>query len=198
MRILLFSDVHHDLDAARRLVETARTVDVVIGAGDFAVKHEHLEETIDTLSAMDRPALLVPGNNETEDALRSACEAWPAAQVLHGSGAEIDGRSFFGLGGGIPPTPFDWSYDLEEDDARGMLVTCPPGAVLILHSPPQGELDGVDGRHAGSVAAREAIERCQPPLAVCGHIHDCWGEESRIGSTRLVNPGPQGQVVELP
>ena len=46
--------------------------DVVIGAGDFASVHEGLEETIDALAAIETPTVLVPGNNETVDALRDA------------------------------------------------------------------------------------------------------------------------------
>ena len=58
--------------------------DVVIGAGDFASVHEGLEETIDALAAIETPTVLVPGNNETEDALREAAAGWSAATVLHG------------------------------------------------------------------------------------------------------------------
>ena len=68
---------------------------------------------------IDKPTLLVPGNNETEDALRAACDGWEAATVLHGEGTELDGASFFGLGGGVPVTPWPWSFDLTEDEAEG-------------------------------------------------------------------------------
>ena len=50
----------------------ARDSDVVIGAGDFASVHEGLEETIAALAAIETPTILIPGNNETEDALRAA------------------------------------------------------------------------------------------------------------------------------
>ena len=29
-------------------------------------------------------------------------------------------------------------------------------------------------------------------LAVCGHIHECWGERSKIGATEIANLGPEG------
>ncbi|MHC5114384.1 MAG: metallophosphoesterase family protein [Planctomycetota bacterium] len=198
MKLLLFSDVHRDLDAARRLVEKARDVDVVIGAGDFAVVHEGLEETIAVLAAIDRPAVLVPGNGETDQALADACAAWPSATVCHGAGTEIDGRAFFGLGGGIPPTPWSWSFDVTENDARAALAGCPAGAVLVLHSPPRGHVDVADDRHLGSEAILEAIHDKAPALAVCGHIHACWEQEATIGDTRVINAGPRGVVVEIP
>src|SRR3954447_4994293 len=103
----------------------AADADVVIGAGDFASMHEGLEETIDALSGIETPTVLVPGNNETADALREAAAGWSAATVLHGEGRTIHGAEFFGLGAGIPVTPWDWSFDLEDEVATEMLASCP-------------------------------------------------------------------------
>ena len=119
MRILAFSDLHRDLDQAARLVELSADADVVIGAGDFASVHEGLGEAIDALAAIEAPTLLVPGNNETEEALRDAAADWKSATVLHGEGTEIDGVEFFGLGAGVPVTPWDWSFDLSDPEASG-------------------------------------------------------------------------------
>ena len=90
MRLLAFSDLHRDLGQAGELVERSAQADVVVGAGDFASIHNGLEETIDALASIECPAVLVPGNNETEAALRSASEGWSSATVLHGEGTEIE------------------------------------------------------------------------------------------------------------
>ncbi len=198
MKLLAFSDLHRDLGQAERLVERSSEADVVIAAGDFASVHEGLDEAIGALSAISVPTVVVPGNNETEDALRSACEGWDAATVLHGQSTEIDGMQFFGLGAGIPVTPWDWSFDLDEDQAAERLAGCPEGAVLVVHSPPKGHCDQSSaGDHLGSTAILEAIEVKQPQLAVCGHIHESWGAESEIGPTRVLNLGPSGTAIEL-
>ena len=193
MRLLAFSDLHRDLDGAARLVERSADADVVIAAGDFANQHKGLEETIEALKLISTPTILVPGNNETEDALRAACEGWEAATVLHGGAAEFSGTTFFGLGGGTPITPWDWSYDLSEDEARDKLTALPDGAVLITHSPPQGHVD----EGLGSEAILEAIDARTPPVAVCGHIHSQWGNESTAGSTRILNLGPTGTYIDV-
>jgi len=193
VRLLAFSDVHRNLERAGSLVERSADAEMVIGAGDFASVHRGLEETIAALAEIERPTLLVPGNNETDDALREACRDWPAATVLHGEGAELDGMQFFGLGAGVPVTPWDWSFDLTEEQAEERLAGCPEGAVLVLHSPPQGHVDA----GLGSLAILRAIEAKRPPLAVCGHIHQCWGQESRLGRTRVVNLGPDGTLLEV-
>ena len=198
MKLLAFSDLHRDLGQAARLVEMSAEADVVIGAGDFASVHEGLEETIAALAAIATPTVLVPGNNETVDALRDAVRSWAAATVLHGEGTTIDGVEFFGLGAGIPVTPWDWSFDLDDEEASGDARPLPEGAVLVLHSPPRGHCDAsADGTHFGSPALLRAIEEKRPRLAVCGHIHESWGCESEIGATPLYNLGPTGTWIEI-
>lgn len=199
MKLLAFSDLHTDLDGAASLVERSSEADVVIGAGDFASMHERLEETIAALSEIEVPTILVPGNNETMDALERAVDAadWDA-QVLHGSGTTVGGVSFYGLGAGVPTTPWDWSFDLTEDEAESMLADCPGDGVLIVHSPPSGHCDqSSSGDHLGSSAILAAIEASQPALAVCGHIHEAWGQRSQIGETTVANLGPGGAEFEV-
>jgi Icc-related predicted phosphoesterase len=198
MKILAFSDLHRDLEQAARLVEMADEADVVIGAGDFASVHEGLPETIGALATIETPTVLVPGNNETVDALRDAVDGWGAATVLHGEGATIEGAEFYGLGAGIPVTPWDWSFDLDDEAAAEMLAACPEGAVLVLHSPPRDHCDSAGGGgNFGSPALLRAIEEKRPRLAVCGHIHESWGCESTIGPTPVRNLGPKGTWIDL-
>jgi Icc-related predicted phosphoesterase len=198
VKLLAFSDLHCDLGQAAALVAMSAEADAVIGAGDFASVHEGLEETIAALAAIEAPTVLVPGNNETEDALRAAAESWSAATVLHGGGANIDGVEFFGLGAGVPVTPWSWSFDLDDEAAAAMLAPCPQGAVLVLHSPPKGHCDSAgEGMHFGSPALLAAIEEKRPRLAVCGHIHESWGCESLVGETPVRNLGPSGAWIEI-
>jgi Icc-related predicted phosphoesterase len=198
VKLLAFSDLHRDLGQAAKLVEMSADADVVIGAGDFASVHEGLSETIAALSAIETPTVLVPGNNETDEALREAAAGWSAATVLHGEGTAIDGIEFYGLGAGIPVTPWDWSFDLDDEAAAAQLTRCPEGAILVLHSPPQGYCDSAgSGDHFGSPALLAAIEEKRPRLAVCGHIHESWGCESTIGETPVRNLGPKGTWLEV-
>jgi Icc-related predicted phosphoesterase len=198
MRVLAFSDLHVDLAQAERLVAAGGDADVVLGVGDFASVHSGLEETINALRALRAPTVLVPGNNETDDALREAVEGWEDAVVLHGEEVEIDGMTFFGFGAGVPVTPWDWSFDLTEEEAARKLGRCPEGCVLAVHSPPRGHVDrSASGKHLGSVAVLDAIVVKRPRLALCGHIHEAWGQRSKIGSTEIVNLGPRGTALEL-
>lgn len=201
MKILAFSDLHCDLEQAAKLTDLAAEADLVVGAGDFASVHERLPATIKGLAGIEQPALLVPGNNETEQALRDDATAWPSARVLHGEAVEIDGVRIFGLGGGIPTTPWDWSFDLSDDEAAAKLDKMEDDIdLLILHSPPRGACDSSGAPDApgfGSPALRAAIEAKQPKLVFCGHIHEAWGQRDKIGASRIANLGPSGTFFEL-
>jgi Icc-related predicted phosphoesterase len=194
LKLLLFSDLHNDIAAARRLAARAPQFDVLIGAGDFCNVHQGLSYCLSVLRAIRKPVVLVAGNNETTEELDEACRGWTSAHVLHGSAITIAGVTFFGLGGGIPITPFgDWSYDFTEEQAAELLAGCPPGCVLVSHSPPKGAVDlSSRGQSLGSVAVRAAIERVRPALVVCGHIHGSAGQQAVLGSTPVINAGPDG------
>jgi Icc-related predicted phosphoesterase len=194
MKLLLFSDLHCDAKAAQDLVERSRQADVVICAGDLANTRRKLHVCLDILRTIARPTILVPGNNESLDELKEGCLGWATAHVLHGQGVTIDGIAFYGIGGGIPMTPFgDWSFDFTEHQATDLLANCPNEGVLVTHSPPKGAVDvASNGQSLGSTAIRAAIERLQPKLVVCGHIHGSGGQTAKIGPTTVINAGPAG------
>lgn len=199
MKLLCFSDLHRDQTAARNLVVAAANADILIGAGDFANRHEGLGDTLDILAEIDKPAVLVPGNGETAEELAEAAQVWKSAQVLHGSGCEILGHAFWGVGGGIPVTPFGaWSYDFDEQQAEEMLAGMTPSGILVVHSPP---LDTVDhdssGRIRGSAAIRKVVESMKPKLVVSGHIHSDWGRQVKVGDSLVLNAGPAGVIIHL-
>jgi Icc-related predicted phosphoesterase len=199
MKLLLFSDLHSDRRHAADLVEMSQTTDVVVGAGDYCIMRRGLEEAIRMLSGIDKPTVLVPGNSESQDELRRACRDWKQAHVLHGEALEIDGISFFGIGGGVPVTPFgSWSYDFTENQTAELLADCPQGGVLVSHSPPKGVLDDAsDGKSLGSESVRAVVESRRPRLVVCGHIHGSSGRSHRLKGTDVVNAGPAGIIWHL-
>jgi len=199
LELHLYSDLHGRLDICTKIVQRAAQADVVVIAGDIGNLRLDLEAPIKLLSAIQKPVVLVPGNSESQEELREACRNWKTAEVLHGGSATIAGLTFFGLGGGIPTTPFgDWSWDFSEQEAASLLDGCPPGCVLVTHSPPWGALDdSPPGRHLGSRAIRAAVERLAPRLVVCGHIHSRAGQRALIGRTPVVNAGPHGAEMAL-
>lgn len=196
MKILAFSDVHLARNRIAAIVAAAPEADLVIGAGDFCDARHGLGEAMDLLAPIADKAVYVPGNAESAEELRAATQA----TVLHGEALETGGLRIFGIGYAIPVTPFGaWSCDLTEEAAATMLAACEaPCDLLVSHSPPKGVADtNASGLSLGSTAVRAAIERVQPRLCFCGHIHDCWGKVGTIGTTHIQNLGPTVNWFEL-
>ncbi|MEM8536833.1 MAG: metallophosphoesterase family protein [Pseudomonadota bacterium] len=197
MKIMAFSDLHLSRARAAELVEASANADLVLGAGDFCNHRAGLDQAIGLLGGISTQMVVVAGNAESADELRDAALA--NMTVLHGSSVDIDGLMIFGLGYGIPQTPFgDWSCDLSETEAGALLAPCKHADILLLHSPPKGVADLTStGASVGSTALRDAITRIQPKLAVCGHIHDSWGVAGTIGNTHIANLGPRPNWFEI-
>jgi len=194
MKFLLFSDIHCDTASCEKIVQKARTADFLIGAGDYALFKKGLQQTIDALSIVKIPAILVPGNHESYTELVEACRRLENFHVLHGGSTEINGVTFVGIGCGIPTTPFvPWSVDLSEEDAKGFLLYPDRQFVFISHSPPFGCLDKMyNDQHIGSNTIRSYIEQTRPSFVVCGHIHENWNQQSDIDGIPVINAGPFG------
>ncbi|MDQ2093824.1 metallophosphoesterase family protein [Rhodalgimonas zhirmunskyi] len=201
MKIMAFSDLHLARSRAAELVAASAGADLVVGAGDFCNHREGLSDAMEMLSGIDAPFVMVPGNAESADELRAAVAETGRAHwhVLHGEGASIAGLSIFGLGYGIPLTPFGaWSCDMPEDAAETALAACEGADLLITHSPPKGVGDLTSqGASVGSTAIAAAISRIAPRLALCGHIHDSWGARGQIGPTEVANLGPTPNWFEI-
>ena len=197
MRILAFSDLHLARARAADLVAASSDADLVIGAGDFCNMRQGLSEAMALLSGITAPFVVVPGNAESVEELQAVAN--PGMRVLHGTGVDVNRLRVFGLGYGVPVTPFgSWSCDLSEEDAGQMLAKCEAADILVLHSPPKGVADVTSGgQSVGSTAIHDAIERIQPRLAFCGHIHDSWGQTGKIGATQVVNLGPRPNWFDL-
>ena len=106
------------------------------------------------------------------------------------------GLAVMGIGGSTP-TPFGTPSEFPEASYAAWLEACWPEAkkladqiVLISHNPPKNtKCDAVGaGMHVGSEALRAFIEKYQPSLCLCGHIHEARATDT-IGTTKLINPG---------
>ncbi len=93
-------------------------------------------------------------------------------------------------------TPFATPSEFPESTFEAWLDECWQQAkawkntLLISHNPPKDTLcDDIGGNvHVGSSAVREFIEKNQPNICICGHIHEAKCED-KIGNTTIINPG---------
>jgi Icc-related predicted phosphoesterase len=175
-----------------------------------------LAKAEDVLSQTQTPCYVIAGNddppliadvlNQHQGPLVRHCES----RVLEAAG----GHQVAGLGMSNP-TPWHTPRETSEEELAQHLerlaALCPDGSRLIadVHVPPHGLLDScalLDGSvspprplmsggqpvmgSVGSTAVRDYLQRTQPLLALCGHVHEEHGA-LRLGRTLVVNPGSE-------
>ncbi|MFD4987825.1 metallophosphoesterase [Streptomyces sp. NPDC058374] len=118
--------------------------------------------------------------------------ARPGTTVLDGTRAEIGGRVFGFVGGGLP-SPMRTPYEIPEEEYAAKIEALGEVDVLCTHIPPQvPELlyDTVARRfERGSSALLDAIHRTRPRYALFGHVHQPLARRMRVGATECVNVG---------
>jgi Icc-related predicted phosphoesterase len=198
----IFADLF-GADAATRLIElrTARRFDE---AREFsgqlwsAVEGDRwqvIEQAIrgqyaDLFAAMPLPAYLTYGNVDVprlyDEFLREGMT------VLDGATAEIGGRRFGFVGGGLQ-TPMRTPYEISDEDYAAKVAAVGAVDVLCAHIPPNLPelLYDTEGRRLerGSDALLELIRDTQPDLVLFGHVHNPLAGRARIGRTECVNVG---------
>jgi len=197
MKLLIFSDIHGDLGALARLMDT--DADYYVAAGDLVNFGRGLERCGEILERRAGRVYVLPGNHETAAQIAGFCHQF-GLHDFHGQQAQWGGYHVAGLGYSTP-TPFHTPGEYSEAELAAKLK---PFAglvplVLICHAPPrETALDQIrPGLHGGSTAVRDFLLLAQPAYFFCGHIHEASGVHARIGQTQAVNVGKQGYLLEL-
>jgi|SRR5579863_4522627 Icc-related predicted phosphoesterase len=197
VKALIFSDIHNDARALEKLMETE--ADYYFAAGDLVSWARGLDKMAEFLKPRAGRVYVLPGNHESEKDIAAFC-ARHGLVNFHGGTLEVNGTHIAGLGYSSP-TPFATPGEYTEAELASRLqkfVDLKP-LVLICHAPPLNTpLDRIrEGLHAGSQAVRDFIEKHQPARFFCGHIHEAEGVAIEMGSTKAVNVGKRGFLLEL-
>lgn len=187
----VFPDIHDRSELLKPIRHVLADVDAVLLPGDMTNGHsDNLHRLFNIIEVYNENILAVCGNMDT-----AQMNMWMARAgiSLHRRHQLLDGIALLGCGGALP---FYGDYVFSEDELADHLAAALQGVpdgvpkILICHQPPYGtQVDIVDGKHVGSKAVREFIERVQPLAAFTGHIHEATGIDT-LGQTKLVNPGP--------
>lgn len=202
MDVLCIADIHGDRGALRDLVKASedKSVKHVIILGDFPA-HSAFGDTargldevrfvLDTLANFD--VLCIPGNCDSSETL----EVFDEYGVnLHEKAVTLEGTTFVGFGGSATTpfgTPFEMSEEVIFEKLEKLLSGVSGGRIVVAaHNPPLGTNCDVrsSGDHVGSSAMRHIIEKFQPDVFLCSHIHESGGSSDTIRETRVVNVGP--------
>ncbi len=195
MRIAYFVDVHDRFDAVPEAMKEIGSVDLLIVGGDIttAGSADDAEGAIEQWRGLAPRLFALAGNMDSP-----AIEARLAdlGVNLDGRGVVLDDVGVFGVSA-APRSPLHTPYELDDDEIQWRIdagfaeVKDSRHKIFCPHAPPHGtacdRLAG--GEHVGSTVIRAFVEREQPQLVLCGHIHEARGTDT-IGAARIVNPGP--------
>lgn len=197
MKLLIFSDIHADYKALENLLATQ--ADLYFAAGDLVNWGRGLERVGPILAQRAEQMYVLPGNHESERDIAQLCTSF-GLHDFHGETMEVNGHQIAGMGYSNP-TPFDTPGEYTEAELSERLSKFAGlnRLILICHCPPKDTpLDRIGGdTHAGSTAVREFIDKHQPDLFFCGHIHEAAGVTVELGRTRCRNVGKKGYLLEI-
>lgn len=205
MRILAFTDPHGELAAARSVADLARREkpDLILCPGDLTLFESAPEGFFETLRDIGMPVYVIPGNHDSPDTMSRLHGTFPF--LIDVSFRTLDvGQAIIA---GVPGNDLAFWPGPTRDEAGTLdLVISLLEArdrskplIFLAHYPPSRT--AIDGSKrfspdaGGSRLVRRIIEAAGPALAICGHYHQNFGDEDRIGPTRLINPGPLGRIL---
>ncbi|MEM2637488.1 MAG: metallophosphoesterase [Candidatus Korarchaeota archaeon] len=178
----------------------SRDVDAILCIGDIVHK-EGIDKARELFREIKIPLFFVPGNTDPPE-LASYSEGNIVS--VHGRTTVYQGITIAGVGG-TPPTPFDSTFILQENEITTLLdkltstISHAP-MILLTHAPPQNTKLEVTWKRerGGSQAIYQYIIKYQPALVVCGHIHEAHGTQM-LGKTLCVNTGslPYAAIIEV-
>jgi hypothetical protein len=197
MRLLVISDFHGSVEASHKAAAKAKITqaDAIVVCGD--ITHfgsvEDAEKILSPLIQLNMPVLYVAGNCDSAELAEARIAG---ATNIHGQCQKINDVSFMGLGAAPTSRFYSW-FEISETKILNMLEQisdrCSPNKWLtvVSHAPPKNtKVDlALSRTHAGSVSLRNFIEKKEPDIVFCGHIHEAKGVD-HIGNTVIVNPGP--------
>lgn len=187
MKILAFSDLHHDEAALESLALLAKKHDYVFICGDISQTEIFADDVLKKFPN----GFLVPGNWDSEhvNTLFSAAPQW-----VHNKRVELNGLNVVGFGYSTP-TPFGTFGELSEEEIYSSMskLKIDKNTLLLLHSPPKGHFDEAFLRHIGSASILKIIQEKTPLAAFFGHAHEHEGTEL-FGQTTLVKLPPANSM----
>jgi len=195
MRIAYVVDVHDRFDAVGEALEALGEVDVLLVGGDLTNlgTADDAERAIELWRPLAPQLFALAGNMDSPAIDERLVDLGVS---LDGRGVVVEGVGFAGVSA-APLSPLHTPYELPEEELRrraeSALDAIRDAQVRIFcpHAPPRDTACDLlrSGEHVGSVAVRALVDREQPDVVLCGHIHEARGTD-KIGSTRVVNPGP--------
>ncbi|AEE54168.1 metallophosphatase domain-containing protein [Haliscomenobacter hydrossis] len=188
MRFVAISDTHgkHNFELPEG--------DVLLHAGDVSSRglKTEVQRFLDWFSSLDYAyKIFIAGNHDFffEEASTAEIQAMipPELIYLNDSGVEIAGIHIWGSP--IQPWFYDWAFNRQRGPAIQKHWDLIPSNsdIVITHGPVFGIHDHtVSGLPVGCEDLLPVIQRIEPKVHLCGHIHEAYGSR-QVGETLYLN-----------
>lgn len=200
MKVLAASDIHGDRSLAEKLAQRAHdeNVDLVLLCGDLSYFDREPKGIISPFLKHKKKVLIIPGNHDSHATTDILSKIYPVKNV-HGYAVKYSDIGFFACGKANMGLEAMSEEELELTLMNAQQhIKYLDKQVMLTHVHPSGTMmEKMTKFFPGSTGVRNVIEKLQPTLALCGHVHEAEGLEEQIGATKLVNVGRKGHVFEL-
>ncbi|WP_027179735.1 metallophosphoesterase family protein [Maridesulfovibrio bastinii] len=191
---IAFGDIHQSAALVSRIPEIDQAEGIIITGDLTNLSPDGAVEKVWETVASANPNILAQRGNMDRENVNSFLDGKNAN--LHCSVHEIfPGIKLMGVGCSMT-TPFATPGEVSDSQLAQWLDETYATAgdykqlVLAVHDTPKdSKLDVINGgAHVGSAAIRAFIEKVQPSVVICGHIHEASGTDY-IGNSKIINPG---------
>lgn len=201
MKILAFTDIHGSMASLKRIEQKVKSQnpDLLVCAGDISIFEHGIVGIMRRLNSLGKEIIIIHGNHEDASTFIKYSKLFKNISFMHKKHFALGNALFLGYGGGgfsIVDKGFEKTAKSEFKkiikESKGKKI------ILVTHAPPyRTRLDKLSHGHSGNKSIRHFIEKNKIDLLVCGHLHENFGKEDKIGKTRVINPGPFGEIVEI-
>ena len=198
LRILAASDLHGDSSQFKRLADKAEkeNVDLVILCGDLTSPSQS-KDLIQPFKDKGKRVLLVHGNHDGILTGEFLSEFYKIKN-LHSSTASYYGVGIFGCGGanvGIDAMSENEIFDTLRNNFQE--VKDLKKKIMVTHVHPSNTIVEKIVSGIGSNGVKYFIDKYQPDILLCGHVHEAEGVEDLVGKTKIMNVGRNGKIIEI-
>jgi hypothetical protein len=198
MKLLIYTDVHGSPSSLKKIAELAKKhkPEIAVCAGDMSIFGQNLEEILHKMNSIGVPTLLIHGNHESAEDVKMLCVGLKNLMFIHKKAVLIKDVLFVGYGGGgfslLDPNFRIFGQNVKKRIGKAKAV------VLVTHAPPYDTLiDYIGEEPCGNKDIKHFIMEVKPDLAISGHLHENNGKSEKLGKTLIINPGPNGKIVNV-
>jgi len=200
LRIFSAGDIHGDTRLAERLAEEAKDkhADLVVLCGDLTFFEKSTDNIIGPFKKRNLKVLFVPGNHETMATADFLAKVYDVKNI-HGYSVKYKDVGIFGAGGaniGISQLSEKEIYDMLKKGFE--YIKNLDKKIMVTHvHPSDTKMEKFTQFFPGSTGVRRAIDKFQPDILLCSHVHEAEGLEEKIGKTRVINVGKRGKIIDI-